>query len=94
MKLQPLNSRVLVRKNETGEKKIGGLYIPDAGNAGISDGIVVEVPQDGIKHIYPGDRVMFKTGSGDEILVNEEKFLLLEEDELIAKAVEMDDIPA
>jgi chaperonin GroES len=94
MKLQPLNARVLVKPDASGEKKIGGLYIPDTGSERSGSGVVVEISASGVENIAVGDRVMYKKESGEEIETGNEKYVLVEAADLIAKYVQTDAIPA
>ena len=92
MKIRPLHDRVIVRRVEEKKTTVSGLIIPDssaekpsrgevvaAGNGRISaDGKVI--PLD----VKVGDTVMFGQYSGSEITVDEEKLLVMSEDEIVA----------
>lgn len=92
MKIRPLHDRVIVRRVEEKKTTASGLIIPDsstekpsrgevvaAGNGRISaDGKVI--PLD----VKVGDTVMFGQYSGSEITVDEEKLLVMSEDEIVA----------
>lgn len=93
MKIQPLNSRVLVKTEGRGEKKIGSLYLPETSGESPSEGTIIELPVEGVEHLSPGDRVIFKKDSGEEIRLGAEKMLILESADLLAKIIETDEIP-
>ena len=92
MKIRPLHDRVIVRRVEEKKTTASGLIIPDsstekpsrgevvaAGNGRISaDGKVI--PLD----VKVGDTVMFGQYSGAEITVDDEKLLVMSEDEIVA----------
>jgi chaperonin GroES len=93
MGFRPLHDRVLVRRVEAEEKTAGGIIIPDTAKEKPMEGEVVSVGpgargDDG--KIQPldvkaGDRVLFGKYSGTEIKVDDEDYLILREDEILAK---------
>jgi chaperonin GroES len=93
MKIQPLNSRVLVKTESQGEKKIGSLYLPETSGESPTEGTIVELPAEGIENLSQGDRVIFKKHSGEEVRLGGEKMLFLESADLLAKVIETDEIP-
>ena len=92
MEIRPLHDRVIVRRVEEKKTTASGLIIADsstekpsrgevvaAGNGRISaDGKVI--PLD----VKVGDTVMFGQYSGAEITIDEEKLLVMSEDEIVA----------
>ena len=88
----PLHDRVLVRRIEEKETVKGGIIIPDTAKEKPQEGEVVaagagkiekgvRVPLD----VKVGDRVLFGKYSGTEIKVDDEDYLILREDEILAK---------
>lgn len=88
----PLHDRVLVKRIEEKESVRGGIIIPDSAKEKPQEGEVVAVgsgrrekgeliPLD----VKPGDRVLFGKYSGSEIKVEDEEYLILKEDEILAK---------
>ena len=92
MTLRPLHDRVLVERIEEAEQVRGGIIIPDtakekpqqgkviaAGNGKrLEDGTVVALD------VKPGDRILFGKYSGSEIRLEDNEYLILREDEILA----------
>ena len=88
----PLHDRVLVRRLEEKETVKGGIIIPDTAKEKPQEGEVVAVgggrrekgeliPLD----VKVGDRILFGKYSGNDIKVDDEEYLILKEDEILAK---------
>jgi chaperonin GroES len=88
----PLHDRILVRRIEEGESKIGGIIIPDSAKEKPQEGEVIAAGAGKIEKgeripldVKVGDRVLFGKYSGSEIKVDDEDYLILREDEILAK---------
>ena len=90
--ITPLHDRVLVRRLEEKETVKGGIIIPDSAKEKPQEGEVVAVgngrrekgeliPLD----VKPGDRILFGKYSGNDIKIDDEEFMILKEDEILAK---------
>ena len=88
----PLHDRVLVRRLEEKETVKGGIIIPDTSKEKPQEGEVVAVgagrrekgeliPLD----VKVGDRILFGKYSGSDIKIDDEEYLILKEDEILAK---------
>jgi chaperonin GroES len=92
VKLQPLNDRVVVEREEEEEKTTGGLYLPDSAREKPSRGRVISVGNgrlldDGKRsplQVKPGDRVLFTTYGPDQVKLGEEEYLLMREEDILA----------
>ena len=92
-KIRPLHDRVIVRRIEEGEQVRGGIIIPDTAKEKPQEGEVVasgegKYKEDGTRQpldVKKGDRVLFGKYSGSEIKVDDEDYLILREDEILAK---------
>lgn len=92
MKLTPLNDRVLVKRLESEEKTVGGLYIPDTAKEKPSKGEVVAVgpgkaADDGKvipMTVKAGDSVLFSKYAGTEIQIDGVEHLVMREDDILA----------
>ena len=89
----PLHDRVLIKRIEEKESIKGGIIIPDTAKEKPQEGEVIAVgagkTNDEGKRIAldvkTGDRVLFGKYSGTEIKVDDEDYLILREDEILAK---------
>ena len=90
--LTPLHDRVIVKRIEKKETVKGGIIIPDSAKEKPMEGEVIAVgsgkrekgeliPLD----VKPGDRVLFGKYGGTEIKLDGEEFLILREEEILAK---------
>jgi chaperonin GroES len=90
--ITPLHDRVVVRRFEEKESVKGGIIIPDSAKEKPQEGEVVAVgagkrekgeriPLD----VKVGDRVLFGKYSGNDIKIDDEEFMILKEDEILAK---------
>ena len=90
--ITPLHDRVVVRRFEEKESVKGGIIIPDSAKEKPQEGEVVAVgagrrekgeriPLD----VKVGDRVLFGKYSGNDIKIDDEEYMILKEDEILAK---------
>ncbi len=92
MNVRPLYDRIVVKRLEEQETKIGGLYIPDTAKEKPQEGEVVAVGKgkrldDGTVSaldVKPGDRILFGKYSGSEIKLDGNEYLIMREDEVLA----------
>lgn len=91
-KLKPLGSRVLARRKEAGETMKGGIYIPDSAKEKEERAVVVSVgpgktDKDGKISPMPvkaGDVILMSKYSGQEIKIDDEEFIIVNADDIIA----------
>ena len=91
MNIRPLYDRIVVKRIEEQETKIGGLYIPDSAKEKPQEGEVVAVGkgkrlEDGKLiplDVEKGDRILFGKYSGSEISIDGEEFMIMREDEVL-----------
>jgi chaperonin GroES len=91
-KIRPLHDRILVKREEEGEEKIGGIIIPDtakekpqrakvvAVGAGKMDDSGKRIPLD----VKSGDRILFGKYSGNEVKIDGDDYLILREEDVLA----------
>ncbi len=90
--LTPLHDRVIVKRIEEAETVKGGIIIPDSAKEKPQEGEIIAVgagkrekgeriPLD----VKVGDRVLFGKYSGSEIKIEGEEYLILREEEILAK---------
>lgn len=90
--ITPLHDRVLVRRLEEKETVKGGIIIPDSAKEKPQEGEVIAVGngrrEKGVLiplDVKPGDRILFGKYSGNDIKIDDEEYLILKEDEILAK---------
>jgi len=91
MNIRPLYDRIVVRRIEEQEQKVGGLFIPDSAKEKPQEGEVVAVGkgkrmEDGkvvALDVQKGDRILFGKYSGSEIRIDGEELLIMREDEVL-----------
>ncbi|MDR9757175.1 MAG: co-chaperone GroES [Thermacetogeniaceae bacterium] len=91
MSLKPLGDRVLLKIVETEEKTEGGIFLPDTAKEKPQKGEVVavgtgKVTSDGKKvpiEVKVGDKVIFSRYAGNEVKDGEEKYLLVNERDIL-----------
>ena len=92
MKVRPLHDRILVERLEEQEVKKGGIIIPDTAKEKPQEGKVIaagtgKVGKDGKKtplDVKAGDRILFGKYSGSEVKVEDEEYLILREEDVLA----------
>jgi chaperonin GroES len=88
----PLHDRVLVKRIEEKETQKGGIIIPDTAKEKPQEGEVIAVGAGKIEKgervpldVKAGDRILFGKYSGTEIKLEDEEYLILREEEILAK---------
>ena len=93
MSLQPINGRILVKPLEAKDKTSGGIYLPDTAKEKLQEGKVIAVAEDATDEVAVGNRIIYKELGGTEVKVEGEDYILLTEDDLLAKYEAVDKIP-
>jgi chaperonin GroES len=90
--ITPLHDRVLVRRLEAKETVKGGIIIPDSAREKPQEGEVVAVGAGRIEKgtripldVKPGDKILFGKYSGNDIKIDDEEYMIMKEDEILAK---------
>lgn len=92
MKLRPLNDRILVKALDSREKTKGGIILPDTAKERPQEGKVVAVGtgkllDDGTVRtleLKTGDSVLFGKYAGTEVKVDDDDYLILREEDVLA----------
>ena len=93
MAFQPINGRILVRPLEAEDKTAGGIYLPDTAREKLQEGEIIAVAKDATDEVVAGDRVIYKELTGTEVKIEGQDYILLTEDDLLAKYEAVDKIP-
>jgi chaperonin GroES len=91
MNIRPLHDRVLIRRLEEKESKVGGIIIPDSAKEKPQQGEVKGVGSGKLSpkgerfkpEVKTGDRILFGKYSGSEVKIDGEEYLILREDEIL-----------
>ena len=91
MDLRPLHDRVLVKRLDEGEQKVGGIIIPDTAKEkpqqaevmAVGNGKLLDSGERAALDVKPGDRILFGKYSGSEIKIEGEEYLILREDDIL-----------
>ena len=91
LKVRPLRDRVVVRRREETEQKVGSLVVPDSAKEKPQEAEVVAVgpgrlTDDG--ELLPttlkvGDMVLLGKWAGTEVTIDSDEYLILKEDEVL-----------
>ena len=89
--VRPLRDRVLVRRIEEKQAKVGGIIIPDTAKekptqaevVAVGSGRVLENGQKVPLALKAGDKVLIGKWSGSEVKIDGEEYLILKEDEIL-----------
>ena len=92
MNIRPLQDRVLAKRVEQEEQVRGGIIIPDTAKEKPQQAEVIAVGpgkfnDDGKRtpvDVKQGDKILIGKYSGSEIRIDEEDFVILREDEILA----------
>ena len=92
MDIQPLHDKVVVQRIEEQEQVRGGIIIPDTAKEKPQRGKVIAVGKgkvlpDGRRRepaVKKGDRILFSKWGGNEIKMDNQEYLILTEDEILA----------
>ena len=92
MKIRPLHDRMLVKRVEEQDARRGGIIIPDTAKEKPQEGKVVavgngKVTDEGKKislDVKAGDRILFGKYSGNEVKIEDEEYLIMREEDVLA----------
>ena len=92
MKLRPLHDRVIVKRLEEEKTTPGGIVIPDTASEKPQKGEVIAVGSGRVLDngevrplsVKVGDKVLFGKYAGSEIVIDDEEFLVMREDDIMA----------
>ena len=90
--IQPIGDRIVVERESSEDTTAGGILLPDSAKDKPSRGVVVSVGtgrllDDGSRselQLKVGDRVIFSSYAPEELTVNDQEYLLMREDDVLA----------
>ena len=91
MKVRPLHDRIIIERIEEGEQKVGGIIIPDAAKEKPQEAKVIALGtgkkgDDGKVtpfEVKVGDRVLISKYGGTEVKLEDKKYTLVREDDIL-----------
>jgi chaperonin GroES len=92
MQLKPLGDRVVLKCQEAEEKTQSGIILPDSAKEKPQAAIVVAVgpgkEEDGkvtSMQVSEGDKVIYSKYSGTEVKIDDEEYVIVSQNDIIAK---------
>ncbi|MBN2200228.1 MAG: co-chaperone GroES [Candidatus Aminicenantes bacterium] len=93
MKVIPLHDRILLKRIEEKEVKVGGIIIPDSAKEKPQEADVIEVGKGRVTEdgklipldVKKGDKVLIGKYSGTEVTIDNVEHVILREEEILAK---------
>jgi chaperonin GroES len=91
-KIRPLHDRILVKRIEEQETVRGGIIIPDTAKEKPQEGKVIavgdgKIGDDGKRiplDVKGGDKILFGKYSGSEVKIEDDEYLILREEDVLA----------
>lgn len=92
MNIRPLHDRVLVKRLDEQESKVGSIIVPDTAKEkpqqgevmGVGNGKVLDTGDRAPLDVKVGDRILFGKYSGSEVNIEGSEYLIVREDEILA----------
>lgn len=87
LKIKPLGTRVVIEVSEAEEKTASGIFIPNTAQEKPQKGLVVAVgkgSKDEAMEVKVGDNVLFGKYSGTELKIDGEKYLIMQQSDILA----------
>ena len=85
--IKPLADRVLIEPKEAETKTAAGIYIPDTAKEKPQQGTVIAVgsgKKDEPMEVKKGDQVLYGKYSGTEVTVEDKKYLIVRQSDILA----------
>lgn len=90
--ITPLHDRVLIKRVEKEAKSSGGIVLPDTVGEKPTEGTVIATGPGKVDEkgnirpltVQKGDRVLFSRYGGTEVKIDDEEYLIVREDDLLA----------
>ncbi|MDR4506416.1 MAG: co-chaperone GroES [Candidatus Scalindua sp.] len=92
MKTKPIGEKILIKRLESVEKTAGGIVLPDSAKEKPKQGTVIalgdgKLLDNGSRskfQVKKGDTVVFSSYAGTEIMIDDDEYLLMSEDDILA----------
>lgn len=89
MKLKPLGNRVVLQYQKTEETTQSGIILPDSAKEKPQDAVVIAVgdgkgEKGSEMQVKVGDKVIYSKYAGTEIKLDEEEYIIVDQNEIMA----------
>ena len=92
MRVEPLGDKIVVKRMEADEKTAGGIVLPDSAKErplqgrvlSVGDGRLLNDGRRAQPQVKEGDRVLFTSYGGSEVIVDEQELLIMSEADVLA----------
>lgn len=92
MKLRPLHDRIIIKRVEEETKSAGGIVLPGTATekpargkvVAVGNGKILDNGQVKALDVKVGDEVLFGKYSGSEVKMDDEEYIVMREDEIMA----------
>ena len=89
--VKPLRDRILVKRMEEVEQKVGGIIIPDSAKekpqqaevVAVGSGRLLDSGERVALQVKPGDKVLLGKWSGSEVNIDGQDYVILKEDDVL-----------
>ena len=82
--ITPLADRIVAVREEAKTQTASGIYLPDSSKEKPSVAEVKAVGED-VKHVKAGDKIIYKEYSTTELKIDGTEYLIVKEDDILAK---------
>lgn len=91
--IRPLHDKLLVKRDEAETKTASGIFIPEGGKEKPKSGTVIAVGDGALNTdtgeripltLKKGDKIIFSSYSGTEVKLNDQEYLMMTEDDILA----------
>ena len=82
--ITPLADRVVASREKAAERTASGLYLPDSAKEKPAYAVVESVGPE-VKSLKKGDKIVFKEYSTTELKINDVEYLIVKEEDVLAK---------
>ena len=83
MTLKPLQDRIVAKKETPAKKTASGFFMPGDAKEKPSYATVESVGPD-VKHVKKGDKIIFKEYSTTDVKLNNQDYLIVKEEDVLA----------
>lgn len=92
MRVEPLGEKVVIKRLDAEETTAGGIVLPDTAQEkpqqgrvlSVGDGRMLPNGKRAAHQVREGDRVLFSTYAGTEVVVEDQELLIMSESDLLA----------